>query len=236
MFHPTAFSLSTVVMLFASASVDGQPPLIAGPLACQEEPKPVPKHASEAKSPKQKSATKRKRKEPFEEHLAQLKKLSKRVNGVLLSATAEAKNDSIEIKWSLDYDGPRPPLIIQKPMYPGNTWYATKIHILVRGAKSEVRAVQFTAPYGPGLPPPLTKEDYVTVEKGKSTSGNMSLAVAEVKARLVKEFPALAGAMPPKEVFIQLEHSPTQRGEQFTVDAWTGRLHSLPSKVTLKKW
>lgn len=185
-----------------------------------------------------------KAKDPFEEHLAQLKELSKRANGVLLRATAEVKDDQITIQWTLDYEGPRSPLIIQKPMYPGNTWNATSIRIAVRGPNSEVVSLSFVANWGgPGPAPLLKTDDYITVEKGKTATGKVSLAVADVKARLMKDFPKVSERMLPTEVVVQFLHLPTQRGEQFGLDAWTagtslrlGGLYSLPMKVSVNKW
>lgn len=207
------------------------------PLACMDEPKRMPTDRAGTKATQdEKPEANPKPKDPFEEHLALLKEVSQRTNGVLLTATAEIKDDSIEIKWTLDYDGPRPPLIIQKPMYPGNARAATSIRIVARGVKPRVLSVQFVARRGgPGFPPPLTKDDYTTVEKGKTATGKTSLPVADVKARFIKDFPEHSGETPPKEVFVQLLHLPTERGEQFDYDAWTGGLYSLPVRLSMAK-
>src|SRR5437899_1146155 len=55
----------------------------------------------------------------FEKVLGELRESARRVNGVELNITAESKTDPkivggvIHIKWTLDYTGPRPPLVIQ---------------------------------------------------------------------------------------------------------------------------
>src|SRR5262245_41412237 len=72
-------------------------------------------------------------------YLQLLRDSAKRVNGAHLSASADVKDGSIQIRWALDYNGPRPPLIIQKPIYPQYSFEATSIRVIYASPPSSKR-------------------------------------------------------------------------------------------------
>ena len=82
----------------------------------------------------------------------------------------------------------------------------------------------------------------ILIAQTKTATGELSLPVADIKARLVKESPAIAGEMP-EEIYLQVLHLPHERGERFGLDAWTagtdmrtGGLYTLPVKLSITKW
>ena len=164
--------------------------------------------------------------------------LNRRTNGAMLVATASASEtdaDRIEIQWSLDYDGPRPPLTILRPSLELATCSQTQVIVYARPAGGRPHEMILSSPlqHGKYWAP---QGWFVTVEKGKTTTGVIPIRVSEIKAFFLKNWPDRFRESPPPEVRIQLVHRPTDRGGQYNLDAWTGELYSAVILVELKKW
>ena len=164
-------------------------------------------------------------KDEFEKVLGELRESARRVNGAELTITAESKNDAtnigdvIHIKWSLDYTGPRPPLVIQKPMYPEHSFYATRIRVIAPGKSRLVPTVHLDCkePLGEYYRPPPA-EIFVTIDKGNTASGQITVASGTVKQELLAQWPKEMGDTAPRVLYIQLLHFPIERGEHNGLD------------------
>ena len=164
--------------------------------------------------------------------------LSRRLNGAKLVATAAvsgADADKIEIRWSLDYEGPRPPLVILTPSLSLATDGQTEVIVYAQPKGGKPHEMRLRAPIQPDkfwVP----KDWFLTVEKGKTAQGLIEVRVAEVKEFFVKNWPERFKEGPPPQVRIQLAHNPTERGQAHGLDAWTGELCSAVVLIELKTW
>lgn len=175
--------------------------------------------------------------EDAEKYLQARRDMAQRTNGVLLSATAKYMPGTIRITWRMDYDGPRLPLIIQKPIYPKFSFEATRISIILPDAPDSVRSCIITAPpIREGTQPPLGEEDYLRVEKGRTVSGELTIPVAKISSAIRDRWPELKERSLPTALYIQLQHFPWERGELYKLDAWTGELFTPPMKVENIDW
>jgi hypothetical protein len=162
--------------------------------------------------------------------------------GVLLRATAEAvarpgSADLIKIHWTMDYTGPRPPLIILKPDldHPTPT-KLTRLLVYARGKDGRLYEYELTNPTRSALDfaPALAKDWFLTIPKGKTGSGDLTLPADRIGKYFRQQWPEQFGAAPPP-LYLQLIHSPEGRGGDGE-DAWTGVLHTPVFPVTVKKW
>ena len=188
----------------------------------------------------------------FEKVLGELRESARRVDGVQLAITAEIKSDPthkidmIHIKWTLDYTGPRPPLVIQKPMYPEHSYEATRIRVMAPGKSRLVPTVHLeciaSTPHLRHLYFPVPAKIFVTIDKGKTASGLITVPMGAVKYELFRRWAKEIGDAPPAALYVQLLHFPKQRGEELNLDAWTAGtstgsgLYSAPVKVNVSKW
>lgn len=171
--------------------------------------------------------------------------MGKRVNGAKLSATAEVKQETIQVKWTLDYTGPRPPLVIIKPTFPACNGDSTIFRVFVPGRGQAERHVRLKqdCPAGTFL---YRKDMFIIVERGNTASDTISLPVSRIKSALAKEWPEFDNGKPPARLYLQLHHLPRERGNRLLrepgqpepegLDAWTGDLESAPLKIELMKW
>jgi hypothetical protein len=163
-------------------------------------------------------------------------KNSVRSNGALLTASVSVEETkdgpAIHVSWSLDYKGPRQPLVIYTPsLAVANS--GTRVHFFAEDAKSKLYHGHVTS-----CPPPLGplifgKLQFMTVKAGEAGTGKLVIPVDKVRATFGDRLQAL-GESP--TLRLQLFHEPTERGKRFDLDAWTGELCSKVLLVPLKKW
>jgi hypothetical protein len=158
--------------------------------------------------------------------------VEKRVNGAKLEFTAEAEGDTIRLKWSLDYTGPRPPLIIVKPSLttPGSM---TLVAVYTLRKDGEVGEAFLGPPARPGIVV-LQEQDFLRLEKGKRATGTITVPVEKLRERLAARYPG-EFTDPPAEVYMRLTHGPSDRGDRYGLDAWVGVLYTDPVKLSLSK-
>jgi hypothetical protein len=164
-----------------------------------------------------------------------LNEMAKRTNGVLLKTTAELakdkEGDKIKVSWTLDYDGPRPPLIILTP-YEGASQTCVFIYADGQdGSRYEflMRAAPIAGVFAPG------KEAFSTMEKGKALKGEYVIPLAKIRTFYQKNWPKQFGEKPPK-LFLRMNHQTSERGTQHKLDAWTGDLNSKVMEVSPAEW
>lgn len=176
--------------------------------------------------------------------------LCKRVGGVLLTSTARLDGENLRIDWTLDYDGPRPPLIMLKPMYPENSFGATYVRIIIPDSKRTLPTGMTPVSvllnqYGSRRPNKsdvrAARDADITVKKGESATGTIAVPLTAVKGKLVEKKTLLDPEQLPLEVYVGLVHGPQLRGGEFGLDAWTysgngDGLYSRPQRVVIKKW
>lgn len=175
-----------------------------------------------------------------------------RKNGVLLTAKAEIKPDpkgnQVLLHWSLDYDGPRQPLIVLKPALEGpgaNQTYV--VFYLVHGdGKAYPVPVQGSVPSFPIF---VGKPHFIEVKKGEVGQGTITVTNSLVIETLAREkWPEKFQTFAPCRVFVQLRHQPALRGElvlrrlfdpdepveHVDLDAWTGSLQTELIELSVK--
>ena len=155
--------------------------------------------------------------------------------GTLLEATAglevSREGKSVVIKWSLDYDGPRPPLIILKPSLIG-TGGQTRAIVFAYGADGVRRRLDKFLSGGGMMGPP--EHFFVRIDKGKKATGKLEIQLSVIKSGLQKKWPEVFQNCP-SVLYLQLEHSPTDRGKN-SQDAWTGNLWSKVLELKVDNW
>lgn len=166
-----------------------------------------------------------------------------RSNGALLTIKAKAGKTekgvpTMVIEWQIDYDGPRPPFTVLKPSLERLTMAANQTMLYVyysnpdgSGGQMRIEAPEFR---GDGFPPRPSPADFVTSVPGKPVTGSFEVWLAREAPKFQ---PHLRRFEPGETIYLQLHHSPTDRGEKDPppLDAWTGRLWSAPVPVTVGK-
>jgi hypothetical protein len=79
------------------------------------------------------------------------------------------------------------------------------------------------------------KESFIQVSPGKPASGEIEIPLRALKDTLARELPKALGDKPP-ELFVVIDHQPSDRGEQHGLDAWVGSLWTAPIKVVPAEW
>lgn len=191
-------------------------------------------------------------------------KLTSRVK---LVPTTDSAN--LEVAWALSYHGPRPPLTIVKPTFAFPTGSQTMVYIIAFAkGKDYGFSLQLMSPYittifgryvqvGPylqvkELPTPQNdlfgysllqrKKWFITVPKGKTVKGTLTISVKRFKEKLMHYFPGEFDEKEPPRLFLQVIYSPNDRGEYVEsdtphLDAWVGELSTPINKLSrLKQW
>lgn len=176
---------------------------------------------------------------PFGETGKVREEMHKRVNGLLFTAETGSVGAELKIKWALHYTGQRQPLTILEPTLTRSTNEQTVLRIYAFGKDNKLYDVFFPSPTQLGAY--LSGKDwFVTAAKGKKAKGELSVKVADIKAKFKKQYPKQFGDDPPAALAWQVEHKPRDRGEQFDFDAWTVDMYNPPvsqfTPFTLKKW
>jgi hypothetical protein len=157
---------------------------------------------------------------------------------------ASTGRDVIDFHWRMGYTGPRPPLIVLEPSltetWPGTT--QVTVYAFPKGSK-EGRMERFETPapadhaeIGWALRGP-PKHWFVTIKKGKTATGTVPLAVADIKELLRSRYPSEFSETVPPKLYVELVHEPNDRGGHYDLDAWTGRLSTRTLEVPdLTSW
>jgi hypothetical protein len=178
--------------------------------------------------------------------LATLREMDKpvKVNGVTLTIEARQllsdRSDRIYVRWLLHYSGKRWPFVILEPTLTRNTVEQTHLFIYATGKGGETYAMEHYSPSGEPLDATgestRSKPDWFVKVNRSAAAGSFEIPTSDVKRffskKLPQEFP---DNMRPR-IHVRLYHYPTDRGEKFNLDAWTGRLDSNVVEIELKEW
>lgn len=165
------------------------------------------------------------------------KKFATRVNGVKLDATVEVvqskegekkdRQKTVHIQrkllfhWTLDYDGPRQPLIILTPSLTLPTNRQTRIDFHAFGADSNNVVESFSSVWlrdAVRIDPSF----FTTVPMGKKGTGTIEISAAALQETLRKDRVTRLVPYPPRVILARLRHEPNVRGRDDNLDAWTG--------------
>jgi hypothetical protein len=166
------------------------------------------------------------REETYNLYLRETKRPAVRRNGVLMTAKAEVKDgkeQKLLVHWTLDYDGPRWPLIIVKPSLSIGYRGITSILFYAFGKDKEVRVFSVQAMEWSEVPFNF-KSDYVTAEKGKPAQGILEVPIKQIKEEARRKYPGDWQPFESASLYLRLSHNPGKRGEEYGLDAWTGYL------------
>jgi hypothetical protein len=173
--------------------------------------------------------------ETLAEQIARFDKFNRRGCGAKLSiskAELVRKNERwvVRVDWEIDYTGPRPPLTVFMPsMHIGPTNRTSlDFHYEVEKTGS-VRRTSMSNLRAHGRLGPPSKEQFATVAKGK----NSVWGVLDVDT--ANNEPTIPYKDWKRPFYVQLRHSPIERGDEFGFDAWTGQLVSNVIEVTEAK-
>jgi hypothetical protein len=182
-----------------------------------------------------------------------------------LKGVPNKETTDIEVAWIITYTGPRPPLTIVQPTLELST-AQTMISIFAApkgkdyafaftvkspeeipglrrflvdayGVKKELPEYRMLAPFPPTELVLRSKDWFVTAPAGKSAKGVLTVSGAKLKKHLMTSFPGEFDPKQPPRLFLDLQHPPFDRGEDFNFDAWTGQLYIPVNAVpALPKW
>lgn len=158
----------------------------------------------------------------------------------MISAVPKPKTaDEIRIDWTLDYNGPRPPLIVLKPSLetPGmSSVDKTVVLFYAEGKDGRIYQLELKtpAPFVGGLVGGVGKDTFLKIAKGKTATGTIRISARKVSAYYQNYWPKQFDFNTPPILRVQLLHQPYHRFGP--MDAWTGRLFTKMHKVELKKW
>src|SRR5262245_56565936 len=173
--------------------------------------------------------------DPNQKVLDQRNQLAGRKNGTLLLATVSVvkadAGDSIEVAWTLDYNGPRPPLVIVKP---SRSCGATTVTFFAESASGELCTVDLFTVSAFGNY--ARENDFLVVDAAARESGVIVVPINELRLAFEKKYSPQIARKPPKTLYVQLKHTPSDRGTKYELDAWTGALATSVTKVPLRKW
>jgi hypothetical protein len=163
--------------------------------------------------------------------------LAGRRAGAMLQATVAIADgpdraEEIQLNWTLDYTGPRPPLIILRPSLEDGTAGQTRVILYAEGKDGRVYEGQLESPTPP-LVQGTPKEWFLTIPPGKTATGELKISARRVADCFQQPWPKQFDDTPPI-LHVQLIHKPHHRGGD--LDAWTGELYTPVLKVPLKKW
>ncbi|MEQ8785246.1 MAG: hypothetical protein RIC55_03070 [Pirellulaceae bacterium] len=182
--------------------------------------------------------------EPPSEHVRKLvegyRQAAVRVNGARLRITVDGKGKldpattapldpgpPVAVHWSIDYDGPRPPLTILKPTLKPAGHAQTRLVFFLIAADGEGYPVTIAAS-PPNIPGIFLsdKDDFVTIEPKETARGAITVSWSRVWTAAQDRWPGQFAAGDPRAVYVQLRHGPTDRAEHLGLDAWTGQLQT----------
>lgn len=165
----------------------------------------------------------------------------KRVNGVKLAIEAKpavVKGERvIEVAWTLDYTGPRHPLIVARPDLRAVT--GSTLSVYYDGDDGFGWGVHFS-PLHPGDLLLLSAADFARADGAKPITGTLRVSVDKLNVAL-KADGRKRPLQPGEAVWLRLHHTPLDRGDLYVgkreqdpiLDAWTGDLSSNAVSVTL---
>jgi hypothetical protein len=175
---------------------------------------------------------------PFEQFCKGRNNLAGRKNGLLLQATINVEKvkggANARIVWTLDYNGPRPPLTILQPTVSAATSRQTEVTFFAEGKHGRVYEYSIASPVPPNILP-IGKGLFLIQQKGKPLTGVIEIPITKIREGYIKAWPSVFGKNPPK-IQVQLCHKPRERGVEHNMDAWTGEVWTQMLEVRLKNW
>lgn len=169
----------------------------------------------------------------LEDEIARRTRLAKRVNGAKLSIKPSYRSSGLDrkivIRWEIDYDGPRHPFTILKPSYQESNG-STTIHFVYNDSTGKTQYTHMASRPIYGRYDPSEQNFAISIDK-KPVSGEFTVHQDEVLKAVSLDI------APMSLLFVQIEHKPLERGEARgglltkSLDAWTGMLWSMPTKV-----
>jgi hypothetical protein len=169
----------------------------------------------------------------------------RRMNGARLGIEAkqgaDGQRDRILIRWTLSYNGPRWPLIILAPTLTRETDAQTVVLVFATGKSGTTYGYEIksppSSPFNPLLIPPTERDWFARVERdGSGSTDTLEVAVADVKKYFTGLLPQEFDPAKPPPLYVQMYHSPQDRGTHLGLDAWTGGLWSTTVPVSLEGW
>ncbi|MBX9628615.1 MAG: hypothetical protein K2X82_32760 [Gemmataceae bacterium] len=142
---------------------------------------------------------------------------------------ASTKKDVIELHWGIRYNGPRPPLHVQRPSLTSG-WPESTVALVsaIPQGKERGRDVKFMYtddkfPYARHRAEGSPIEWYILEKGGEWATGTETISVTELKGILQSGYPGeFPPGCPPPSLYVSLLHHATQRGGE--LDCWTGDL------------
>lgn len=165
------------------------------------------------------------------------KKYAGRKNGVLLQAKAEVKKEGavvLLIHWSIDYAGPRFPLHILEPSLNVGSYNQTYLLFF----PVDDKGISHPVAIHPGVhdgPSMASKEAFLSVKRGEVARGTIELPLTTVKNAVRLKHPEVFSKFAPLQLYVQLRHTPYERGDTWGLDAWTGKLQSELLRIPLER-
>jgi hypothetical protein len=144
----------------------------------------------------------------------------KRVNGLEFTLqNPTLQNDILTLPWQLNYRGARPSVAILKPTLVQATCGQTQLVLIARTGMGRHK-LHLDSPYQ------LCKywigrEGFISVKTGESARGTTRVELTEQWSQFE---PPLSGGSSIEKLEVHLIHKPTDRGESFQLDAWTGEV------------
>lgn len=161
-----------------------------------------------------------------------------RENGVQLKATVEVRETNGEaeilLHWAIDYDGPRPPLVILKPTLEPALSAQCAVIFYPFWADGKDYPVPSHWPT-PDKSAQIGKEHFLTLRAGEVGRGTLRVMASRLREELRKRWPDQLVKSAPPWLYVRLHHDPTVRGERHDLDAWTGSLQTELITVPLAK-
>lgn len=164
-------------------------------------------------------------------------------NGIALRIKAKQVlvkgSNQIVVDWKVTYNGPRSPLVMLKPCLRGcHRNGDTMLAIYVVGTDGEAHRVWFCSPAKsfwlmPAAPGPGC---YLAARPGQPASGCLRVSTEQVRRHLLKHRPKAFDKKLTPKAYAKLYHEPTERGEEYGLDAWTGQLESNLVPLKLERW
>ncbi len=178
--------------------------------------------------------------------ITEVKRYAVRKNGVLLQAKAEVKKtpkgSSILIHWTMDYAGPRFPLHILEPTLGYGYYGQCGVSLFLINEKKHLQEITIQPKPFPEILPPSVKESFLKINKNEVAKGTLEVPLFVSEKEVLKNFyikdgrgkfldkiPKFSGRL----LYMQLQHSPYERGENLSLDAWTGSIITELIQVTI---
>ena len=169
---------------------------------------------------------------------------SKGVNGLRLGVRCEiqsANGPTVEhsrllLHWTLTYNGPRQPLIslrttLAVPL--GEQCVVKFVRFIAGGAEETAIVCPVPPPIVFGFLIPYGKEAFLTLPHGATAQGVIVINANRIQAAIQDSWGKTYTAS--DTVYAQIRYAPHDRGDGFSLDAWTGDYSTALQALSLQK-